>query len=367
LRYPSAHKTSVKINTVLALFVFYLAAFLPIGMLCYARAYLAFAHHRHSTILFEVMASFEHPANWPVQTHLSWYWPAWHFHAGTLSSHKREVVEVNEKSEQAVGWSAVWGETAEAKLDHYQYKASAESIVWNRGRPVSGLPELELVGTVSYEGFHSIEERWDPAKQKTVEAYVRLTSTLRQVYNQGPIWYVFSAHTSHQADLRTDTELARLLSPEARSGRGHDTRPRGTFQGLTAPEDSPVLRAALDALFARAQNLQPGAQPLSLLLQWVSNINFRYAGTLFLSDNALLHLIWATVLYVPTLPIRYLLFGPLILAPHWLVMPLALVYPFVLLLLAWLLSKRYFTPRLWRAWKWLFWTSFLVWFACITN
>ncbi|MBT9177307.1 MAG: hypothetical protein DDT20_01640 [Firmicutes bacterium] len=351
--------------TAFVVLVLFLAVYLPMGILQYARAYVAFANHRHSRIPFEIMTSFGDRPSVTTRMRLGWYWPPWRLHSGHLWANTSELVAVSEHRATSVRWSAIWGATAEAKLVDPNFTFIADIMNWQTGQPVSGLTELTLIGTAASESVHSLEERWDPLQQRMVDAYVLLGSTYWQVYNQGPIWYVFSAHTSLQADLRFDDELAELLTPERRGNRGHGSVPRGTFPSLSPPESEPAVVTALDGLAERARQIVPGNQPREVLLAWVQAIDYRDAGIFRLSDSAFLpFIIWSTVLYYPSLPIRYLLFAPLVVAPHWLVIPLVLVYPVLLLVLVGWLTLRQFTPRLWLWWKWLFWSNFLVWFMC---
>ncbi len=125
--------------------------------------------------------------------------------------------------------------------------------------------------------------------------------------------------------------------------------------------------ARFDAYAAQVRQKQPGVQSRKLLLDWVTHMNFEYVGVFFMFDSTPLVFLWWPLLYLPSLPVRYLLFGPQIAAPHWLVVPLAVIYPLLLLGLVWWLARRNFTPRLSLWWKWLFCLNLAVWVFCRTR
>ncbi len=355
-------------TTAFAVLVLYLAVYLPMGMLQHARAHVALAHHRYTAIAFETISALGGAPSLASRLRVWWYWPPWHLYPGDIWAPEEKLSAEGDKVETTVGWSAVWGKTAEDKLALPNLELLAERIVWRNGKAESGLSELTLVGTVTYEGFSRPEQRWDPARQEDVWAYVRLHSTLFHIYNHATVWYVFRAHVSRVADLRLEEDVARLLMPEILAGRGEaNPWPTGTLPEMTSPAVLPQVMARFDAYAAQVRQKQPGVQSRKLLLDWVTHMNFEYVGVFFMSDSTPLVFLWWPLLYLPSLPVRYLLFGPQIAAPHWLVVPLAVIYPLLLLGLVWWLARRNFTPRLSLWWKWLFCLNLAVWVFCRTR
>ncbi|MBS3984810.1 MAG: hypothetical protein KGZ66_04280 [Selenomonadales bacterium] len=339
----------------------YLAVYLPIGLLSHARAYVTFVHHRHHAVPFALSVLGLGQPGLARLHHHAWYWPPWRLSTGHVTLAREWEMATTNEYRATMGLSAVWGATAEKKLALHGFTQIYERLVWNNEGPLSGHSVLTRVATSTSESYRFIEERWDPSQQKLVLAYATLHSTLRHVYSRGPVWFIFTATTSRRVDLRSGDEFAREALSVVLSQRAWDELPRGTFPGQLTPEDSPAVMESLAVQVAKVRQADLSIQPPSRLSSWIREINFRDAGLLFLTDSSLVPLVWSVFLEVPTLPLRYLLFFPLAALPQWLVLPLGLVYPVLLLVLVGWLAMRYWSPRAYLWWKWLGFVNALLW------
>lgn len=348
--------------TLLTVLTIYLAVYLPLGLVTHARAYLAFVHHRAQAIPFALLAmSGSHPTV-ARPLHLRWYWPPWRLQAGHLARVSEWEVATGSEQQATIGLSAVWGPTPADKLAQHDFVFVSERLVWDSGNPLSGQPVLTRVATATGESHGLLEERWDPSQQKMVWAYVTLHSTLRHVYNREQVWFIYTAVASRRVDLRSDRELARNLLPVVLANRAFDELPRGTYPGQVTPESMPAVMEALATQAEHARQADLRAQPVSTLLGWVRGIDFRYAGLFWLTDSSLLPFLWTALLEIPTLPIRYLLFTPLALVPAWLVLPLALIYPLLLVVVVGWLARRHWPPAAYLWWYGLTFVNASAWF-----
>lgn len=331
-------RTGAILSMLKTLIVWYLAIYLPVGFLCHAKAYVNFVHHRASGIPYEIMSIYDaHPAS-AITLHWAWFWPPWKLQGGCLRNVYSKPVPIGDRHQASVSvGTVIWGDSVENK------KATArmwlgnhfiEGLTWIEGQPVSGKPKLTLVAFEASERLGNIAERWNPSQQRIVLYAATITRAINHVYNANNVWYFFTATTSIDVSLLDNPELAAIAEEAIRQPGSFVAFPLGTLPQALAPEDDPQITAALNELVTKAGRWRAGMQSTSLLFQSIRAIDLRYAGLVTLHDSFVPNVLWSIFLYLPTLPIRYLLFFPLIIVPHWLVIPLAFLYlPALLLLL----------------------------------
>lgn len=337
---------TVRPNLARHLVIWYLVIYLPLGLICHARAYVNFVHHRASGIPFEIMTAYRaHPTragtlNW------AWFWPPGELQEGYLRRVAVTPVEIGDIGQAGVSLElVVWGASGagkEALARHLLGDQSVDGLIRPEGPPTSGNPQPTRVGRRATEWLSELVEEWNPSEQRLAYSRVTVNSTVLYLYNAHRVWYVFAARTGVDVALPDHPELARVVEEAARRPGGVSATvfASGTFAPALSPEDQPGVMAALDQAVTKAGRWRPGEQSRSLLLGYIRQLDFRHAGLVPLHDSFLPTVLWSTFLYLPTLPVRYLLLAPLIVMPHRLVVPLAYLYLPVLLFLLWQCIRR---------------------------
>lgn len=324
----------------------YLLLYLPLGMLCYAQAFLSFAHHRASGVPYEVLTIYE--ATPEPRMHWSWHWPPWQLHPGSVVGPTRTVPVDQPHTAHVALRGVVWGNSVEEKAEQASRFFIAGVPALLRDRAATRRPELTFLGEEESEWIDAVEERWSATEQKMVHSTAALNRALTRIYGKDNVWYFFSANTLMKLELSAHPQVAEAILQAPHRPHGRLTLSPGTFSQALDPRRDPRIMTELDELVSKAAVWQRGEQSLAVLWQSIRQIDFRYAGVRTLHDNFIVVLLWFTFFYLPTLPLYALFFFPLLLVPYWLVAPFALVYPLVLA--AWWVSRwRQLakTPRIW--------------------
>ncbi|MEW6524823.1 MAG: hypothetical protein AB1445_14990 [Bacillota bacterium] len=322
-------------RAVKCILFWYFIVYVPLGLLLHSRAYVAFANHRASGIPFELLTLFDGSPYAAQSLFWSWPWPPWRLQAGFLHIGGKSFPAAAGSDVGSLSLSVLWGSTAEEKMIVAERMLHLPSVSWTAGGPVSGERELTLVGR-SVDEFvaPSPQERWCGARQRYVPWGATVSRIATYVYNMDRIWHWFSVGTANEVSLDDSPEVARAVAvimsdPDKR----HRPFPAGTFSEVLPPGDNPLMMAAKDEMVSTARHYRAGAVSRELLLGAVRVLYFRYAGPFLLPDSFIPLVLWWVFLYLPTLPIRYLLFAPLVFSPHYFVLPLALLHGLTLMVL----------------------------------
>jgi len=337
----------------------YLLLYLPLGMLCYARAFLSFANHRAIGVPYEILTIYEAPP----EPRLHWvpFRTPWQMHPGSMRGPTRAVpvdqplrgptsaVPFDEPHPAFVALRvALWGGSTEERIEYLSPFIIEEVPAQLRDRAAAPMPTITFLGEEEREWISNIEERWCAGERQMVKSTAALNRSLTRIYGKENIWYVFAASTLVELELQAHPQVAEAILQAPYRPGGRLAVPPGTFSQARDPRSDPRIMTALDDLVAKASLWQRGEQSRAVLWQSIRQIDFRYAGVRVLHDNFIIILLWFTFFYLPTLPLYALFFFPLLVVPHWLAVPVALVFPLVLA--AWWVSRwRQLakTPRIW--------------------
>lgn len=323
----------------------YLLLYLPLGMLGYARAYLSFAHHRAIGVPYEILTIYDaHP---DPRLHWGPFRPPWRLQTGGMWGPRRKV-PIDHPYKASVALFVVWGDNTAKKIEYLnQYLIEGVSAQL-RDRTIAQMPALTFLGEEESEWISNVQERWCPLAQKMVKSTASLGRGLTRIYGKENVWYVLWVDTSVELELQAHPQVATAILQAPSRPHGMLMVPPGSFPQALDPRSDPRIMTALDELVAKASLWQRGEQSRAVLLQSIRQIDFRHAGVRVLHDSFIAVLLWGFFLYLPTLPLYALFFFPLLLVPYWLVVPVALAYPLVLV--AWWVSQWRQLAKMPRTW-----------------